>query len=276
MQETSQKEIDRLTEQLEAGIQNLRSSDGYKEYLSMQSRFPHYSARNCLLILALRPDATQVAGYTVWHSLGRQVKAGEHGIRIITPHTYKKKPPSDPSTFSDDTDPDTLHLYFRPTSVFDVSQTSGDPLPTLLVDELQGSVDGYAQIQNALIRISPVWPELAELLDAIYAISGNGTYIFPSDSDNGCLGIYSVYAHYRRSCSAIGILIQKDTIRGPHAWRRNFAKRMGDSEMASHLLGNTREVCEQNYSDAIDFDEARQRLTKKALKKSISTLSFIR
>lgn len=151
MQETNQKEIDRLTEQLEAGIQSLRSSEGYKEYLSMQSRFPHYSARNCLLILAQKPDATQVAGYTVWRSLGRQVKAGEHGIRIITPHTYKKKPPSDPSTFSDDTDPDTLRLYFRPTSVFDVSQTSGEPLPTLLVNELQGSVDGYAQIQKALI-----------------------------------------------------------------------------------------------------------------------------
>lgn len=156
MQETNQKEIDRLTEQLEAGIQSLRSSEGYKEYLSMQSRFPHYSARNCLLILAQKPDATQVAGYTVWRSLGRQVKAGEHGIRIITPHTYKKKPPSDPSTFSDDTDPDTLRLYFRPTSVFDVSQTSGEPLPTLLVNELQGSVDGYAQIQKALIQVSPV------------------------------------------------------------------------------------------------------------------------
>lgn len=151
-----EKEIDRLTEQLEAGIQSLRSSDGYKDYLQVQSRFPHYSARNCLLILAQRPDATQVAGYTVWHSLGRQVKAGEHGIRIITPHTYKKKPPSDPSTFSDDTDPDTLHLYFRPTSVFDVSQTSGEPLPTLLVEELQGSVDGYEQIRNALIQVSPV------------------------------------------------------------------------------------------------------------------------
>lgn len=157
MQETNQKEIDRLTEQLEAGIQSLRSSEGYKEYLSMQSRFPHYSARNCLLILAQKPDATQVAGYTVWRSLGRQVKAGEHGIRIITPHTYKKKePPSDSSVSTDNSDSNTLNLYFRPTSVFDVSQTSGEPLPTLLADELQGSVDGYEQIQNALIQVSPV------------------------------------------------------------------------------------------------------------------------
>lgn len=152
-----EKEIDRLTAQLEAGIQNLRSSDGYKDYLQVQSRFPHYSTRNCLLILAQRPDATQVAGYTVWRSLGRQVNAGEHGIRIITPHTYKKKePPSGSSSSPEDTDSDTLHLYFRPTSVFDVSQTSGEPLPTLLVEELQGSVDGYVQIQNAMIRISPV------------------------------------------------------------------------------------------------------------------------
>lgn len=156
MQETSQKEIDRLTEQLESGIQSLRCSDGYREYLQVQSRFPHYSTRNCLLILAQKPDATQVAGYTVWHSLGRQVKAGEHGIRIITPHTYKKESPSDTSVTSSDADSDTIHLYFRPVSVFDVSQTSGDPLPTLLVDELQGSVDGYEQIQKALIQVSPV------------------------------------------------------------------------------------------------------------------------
>lgn len=157
MQETSQKEIDRLTEQLESGIRSLRCSDGYKEYLQVQSRFPHYSARNCLLILAQKPDATQVAGYTVWRSLGRQVKAGERGIRIITPHTYKRKePPSGCSSSSPEDADSELHLYFRPVSVFDVSQTSGDPLPTLLVDELQGSVDGYAQIQNALIRISPV------------------------------------------------------------------------------------------------------------------------
>lgn len=157
MQEPRQKEIDRLTAQLETGIQTLRSSEGYKEYLQLQSRFPHYSARNCLLILAQKPDATQVAGYAVWRSLGRQVKAGEHGIRIITPHTYKKmEPPSDPSAAPDDSRSDNLHLYFRPTSVFDVSQTSGEPLPTLLVDELQGSVDGYERLQSALVSISPV------------------------------------------------------------------------------------------------------------------------
>lgn len=125
-------------------------------------------------------------------------------------------------------------------------------------------------------RTLPIWPELAELLDAIHAISGNGPYIFPGDSDDGCLGIYSVYAHYRRSCKAVGIPIQQDTIRGPHAWRRNFAKRMGDSEMASHLLGNNKEVCEQNYSNAIDFDEARRKLTQKALKKNLSALSAVR
>jgi len=156
MQENVRKEIDQLTEQLESGIQSLRCSGGYKEYLSMQSRFPHYSARNCLLILAQMPDATQVAGYTVWRSLGRQVNVGEHGIRIITPCTYKKRESlSDSSTSPEDTDSE-LHIYFRPVSVFDVSQTSGEPLPTLLVEELQGSVDGYEQIRNALIQVSPV------------------------------------------------------------------------------------------------------------------------
>lgn len=144
----------------------------------------------------------------------------------------------------------------------------------------RGDVPEYQRLvehtKTSRDRTIPVWPELAELLDTIHGISGKGIYIFPGDSDDGCLGIYSVYAHYRRSCKAIDIPVQKDTIRGPHAWRRNFAKRMGNSEMASHLLGNNKEVCEQNYSNAIDFDEARQRLTQKALKKSISGLLTVR
>lgn len=105
-----------------------------------------------------------------------------------------------------------------------------------------------------------------ELLDAIYEITGGSTYVFPGKVADGCLGINAVYEHYRRSCDAVGVWIQKDRIRGPHAWRRNFAKRLGNSYISSHLLGNDQRVCEKNYSDAIDFEEAREQLEKKGLK----------
>ena len=38
---------------------------------------------NQLLILAQRPDATTVAGYRAWQSLGRQVRRGATGIGIF-------------------------------------------------------------------------------------------------------------------------------------------------------------------------------------------------
>lgn len=92
--------------------------------------------------------------------------------------------------------------------------------------------------------------------------------IFPS-LISFCLGINSIYKHYTRACAAIGVPIQKDIIRGPHAWRRNFAKRLGNSYISSHLLGNDQKVCEENYSNAIDFAEALAELEKKGLKKGL-------
>lgn len=118
-------------------------------------------------------------------------------------------------------------------------------------------------------RTIPLWKEVTDLLDAVYEISGDGTYIFPGEAADGCLGINSIYKHYTRACAAIGIPIQKDVIRGPHAWRRNFAKRLGNSYLSSHLLGNDQKVCEENYSNAIDFAEALAELEKKGLKKGL-------
>lgn len=59
------------------------------------------------------------------------------------------------------------------------------------------------------------------------------------------------------------------TLPFPHAWRRNFAKRLGNSYLSSHLLGNDQKVCEENYSNAIDFAEALTELEKKGLKKGL-------
>ena len=125
-------------------------------------------------------------------------------------------------------------------------------------------------------RTIPVWEELNDLLDTIYEITGDGTYVFPGEVADGCLGINAVYEHYRRSCAAIGVWIQKDRIRGPHAWRRNFAKRLGNSYLSSHLLGNDQKVCEENYSDAIDFEEAREQLEKKGLKRGLKTVQKLK
>ena len=135
------------------------------------------------------------------------------------------------------------------------------------VPEKQCIVD---RTKTSKTRALPIWPELDELLVAIHEISGNGCYIFPGDQADGCLGYYAVYDHYRNACNATRIPIHRDVIRGPHAWRRNFAKRIGDSSISSRLLGNDQRVCEKNYSDAIDLDHARAIMEQHSLHKHLA------
>ena len=69
-----------LLAQLEAGVVAIQTSDDFKRYLSVAAKFHAYSFNNVLLIIAQRPEATRVAGYRTWQSLGRQVNKGERSI----------------------------------------------------------------------------------------------------------------------------------------------------------------------------------------------------
>src|SRR4051812_31489261 len=70
---------------LEEAVSQIHDSDTFRAYLDIQSRFHHYSWGNVLLILAQRPESTRVAGFQAWKSMGRYVRRGERGIKIIVP-----------------------------------------------------------------------------------------------------------------------------------------------------------------------------------------------
>src|SRR5580704_17172257 len=99
---------------LEQAVGEIHDSDSFRRYLDVQSRFHRYSWRNVALILAQRPDATQVAGYNAWLKLHRYVRRGEHGITIIVP--MSKKLPRDDGE-------DEQRLFFGTGTVFDIEQT---------------------------------------------------------------------------------------------------------------------------------------------------------
>lgn len=87
-----------------------------------------------MLILAQRPDATRVAGYRKWQELGRQVQKGEKAITILAPIVKKVE---------DDAGAEERKVVgFRAASVFDISQTQGDPLPEVNVPILEGDEGG--------------------------------------------------------------------------------------------------------------------------------------
>jgi hypothetical protein len=125
--------IKELIEQLEAG-----RSDALTTYLDAMSRFHNYSFGNVLEIARQRPNATRVAGLWSWNQLGRKVKKGEKGIRILAPIIGIKRK-RDEEAEKDITKQNTSVLVgFRNAYVFDVLQTEGAELPAM--HEVHGDV----------------------------------------------------------------------------------------------------------------------------------------
>ena len=170
--QTNKDRMREIVDSIENGIKDLFESDKYRQYLSTMSRFHRYSVNNTMLIYMQRPDATHVAGFNKWRDqFGRNVLKGEKGIRIIAPTPYKKKIEkikTDPETNAPVLDADGKAIIeekeiripmFKVVSVFDVSQTSGKPLPQLAAD-LSGNVQQYEVFMEALRRASPVPMEI--------------------------------------------------------------------------------------------------------------------
>jgi antirestriction protein ArdC len=114
-------------EKLQQAVAVIVSGDDWKRMLQVVSKFHPYSFNNHLMILLQRPDATVVAGFNRWKSLGRFAKKGEKGIAIFAPCRYKTK------VETDEGEEKTLQQVrgFRVVHVFDISQTEGEELPDL-------------------------------------------------------------------------------------------------------------------------------------------------
>jgi antirestriction protein ArdC len=143
---------------LDRAVSAIHSSDAFRAYLDVQARFHRYSYGNVLLILSARPTATRVAGYRAWQSLGRQVRRGERGIKILVPMKVREpggqttpdagdavEPAAMPKDHGPSADPASVRrrLLFGVGTVFDISQTDGEPLATIDVPVLTGT-DGAA------------------------------------------------------------------------------------------------------------------------------------
>jgi antirestriction protein ArdC len=122
-------------------------------YLKVAAKFHQYSALNIWLILFQNPNASRVAGYHRWKELKRQVRKEEHGIAILAPCGF--------AAYHTETDEETgreRKVYesanrFRLVTVFDVSQTEGEPLPEPLHWRTE---ERNEKIQAALIELARI------------------------------------------------------------------------------------------------------------------------
>ena len=161
------KDMDSIMQNLETGIAELFTSERYQEYLKTMSKFHNYSFNNTLLIAMQRPDATLVTGYRNWQSMGRQVKKGEKGITIIAPAPIKRKKEQtvldqdQKPVIGPDGKPKTEEVEitlpcFKAITVFDIEQTTGEPIQTLAPEILTAAVEDFDLFLQAIREISPV------------------------------------------------------------------------------------------------------------------------
>ena len=164
--QNSAERMKEITDRLETGIQELFESERYKAYLTTMSKFHSYSFNNTLLIAM--QGGQLVAGYNKWRDdFHRNVKKGEKAIKILAPAPFKAKKEVQkldaqgrPVMGKDGkpvTEVQEIQVpAFKIVSVFDVSQTEGEPLPSIGVEELTGSVKRYGEFFKALEQTSPV------------------------------------------------------------------------------------------------------------------------
>ena len=164
---TREELMSQIQEKLEEGVKQIYTSEKYKDYIRAMSKFPSYSVNNCILIASQYPQASLVCGYHKWQTdFKRNVNKGEHGIMIIAP--VRGKCQVEEELFDEnnhlirdeDGNPMTElvtkeYRSFKPCYVYDISQTSGEPVPSL-TETLTGSLESFDCLKEALLTVSPV------------------------------------------------------------------------------------------------------------------------
>lgn len=161
------KDMDSIMQSLESGVEELFTSNRYQEFLKTMAKFHNYSFNNTMLIAMQRSDATLVTSYKNWQSMGRQVMKGEKGITIIAPAPYKKMKEKEVldenqrPIMGTDGKPKTEKVevtvpHFKAVTVFDIAQTSGEPIQTLTPELLTAAVQDFDSFMQAIQKISPV------------------------------------------------------------------------------------------------------------------------
>jgi antirestriction protein ArdC len=179
---------DRLLDALRQG-----RSEAMAEYLRVMGRFHRYSLNNVLLIALQRPAASHVCGFKTWLSLGRHVRKGEKGIKILAPIIGKKK--VDDSQPEEERNSKTMVYGFRTVFVFDLEQTDGENLPS--APDVQGDASEHLNALLEFVRKQGITVEFSEGIAPALGVSCGGRILLdPGHSEAETLAtLVHEYAH---------------------------------------------------------------------------------
>ena len=122
-----------------------------------------------------KPTATHVAGIYAWNQLGRRVKRGEKGIQILAPMIgVRRRRNADAE--EETPNPNTPVLVgFRAVYVFDVTQTEGAELPSVL--GVQGEVGEFRDRLVDFVNAQRIALEFNERIAPAMGVSYGGKIV---------------------------------------------------------------------------------------------------
>ena len=87
MSKTNNKEnkTKELFNKIVEGVRNLANSGEYESFLKFNKNFHQYSFNNIILIYSQMKEATQVAGFAKWKSMGRNLKKVQKEFKSFIP-----------------------------------------------------------------------------------------------------------------------------------------------------------------------------------------------
>lgn len=148
--ETLEDKLLAMREEIDTSVAALADDENWNAYLDAMTRFHNYSFGNQMLIALQRPDATKVAGKRVWGSLGRKVKPFAergNGISLFAPKRIRAAVKDDDGKPVKDADgkpvKESKIIGFTSCTVYDISQTEGDELPTVQRELSEEPPDGF-------------------------------------------------------------------------------------------------------------------------------------
>uniref|UniRef100_UPI003242EE73 ImmA/IrrE family metallo-endopeptidase n=1 Tax=Lactococcus sp. TaxID=44273 RepID=UPI003242EE73 len=117
-----------LLQKAETQLEEMSDSESFKKYLNTLAKFPNYSVNNVLLIQAQNPQATLVSGYKDWQKkFNRHVNKGAKALYITAPII---KPLNEEEKKKYNTTEDKAIVGYRYVPVFDIANTTGEPVLT--------------------------------------------------------------------------------------------------------------------------------------------------
>lgn len=172
------KQVEAALQELAKETDEVRQSAIFQQYLDSMALFWQYSYRNQLLIHLQMPEATRVGGFRTWKGLGRNVKKGSKGIRILAPVLRKVSVHIKNDSGEEEESYEQQVAYFCPVVVFDIAQTEGKPLPEINLALEGNSLQAFHQSLIELCTMHKIKVDFKALgINGLYGYSMDGKVV---------------------------------------------------------------------------------------------------